>query len=335
MSARPTPTLPSRARHDHLSEMRSAPHTLTDVTLVLGPPLHDRAAFDGFQALAARGDAVAEHSWARHEYEAIDALTVRDGALGTHTLLETLVGGVVQASTIIADVDRRWVWHEDGRLYAAITFTTEDVRPRAVALALQQPEAVQALEVVSDSLSALDGRAWLAWSSRTWADDAPEAQGQQVGALVARIAETVLATLPPSRAGSDDAPHDLLGDLLVAIRCGVEHADRPQLPLAQELRALRHLDPLRVEWQRLTMDAFFLAAQPLERLETTMAAQEAAGLAFLYVGKDRTDRLKADPCITPRFRGELAARAFMTAYALHRLAPRTSQAMLTLMTAGR
>lgn len=311
--------------------MSSTPHYLTEITLVLGAPLHDRERFTDFQALAARGDAVAEHSWARHEYEALDALTARDGAIGTHTLLETLVGGVLQVSTIIADVDRRWVWHADGQLYAALAFNTEDVRPRAAALALQQPEALQALEAVSGSLSALDGRAWLAWSSRSWEDDGSESQVQRIGALVARIADSVVSALPAPQNADEAAPLDLLGDLLAAVRSGVHHADSPQLPLAQELREVRHLDPLRFEWQRLAMDAFFLAAQPTERLHEQLANQEAAGLAYLFVGKERTDRLKADPYITPRFRGELVARAFMTAYALHRLAPRVSQELLMLM----
>lgn len=315
--------------------MSSAPHLLTEVTLVLGAPLHDRERFADFQALAARDDGVAEHSWARHEYEALDALTRREGAIETHTLLETLVGGVLQVRTIIADVDRRWVRHADGQLYAALTFSTDDVRPRAAAVALQQPEAVDALEAVSGSLSALDGREWLAWSSRSWADAGGEEQGQRAGALVARIADAVLAEVATPATGSDDAPLELVEDLLVAIRMGMEHADAPRWPLAQELRALRHLDPLRYEWQRLGLDAFFLAAQPPERVHEQLAAhratQNAAGLAYLYVGKDRTDRLKADPYITPRFRGELVARAFMTAYALHRLAPQVSQAMLTLM----
>lgn len=316
--------------------MSSAHHILTDVTLVLGPPLHDREAFDDFQALAARGDAVAEHSWARHEYDAIDGLTVRDGALGTHTLLETLVGGVLQVSTIIADVDRRWVWHEDGRLYAAITFCTEDVRPRAAALALQQPEAVEALDMVSGSLSALDGREWLAWSSRSWPDEPGEAQTQRAGALVARLADALLAEASGTAeagagVGTEESPLELVRDLLIAIRRGVHHAEAPLQPLTQELRALRHLDPLRVEWQRLAMDAFFLAAQPAERLREQIAGQDASGLAYLYVGKERTDRLRADPYITPRFRGEIVARAFMTAYALHRLAPRVSATLLEVM----
>lgn len=310
---------------------------------MLGPPLHDRDRFADFQALAARGDAVAEHSWARHEYEALDALTHRDGAIGTRTLLETLVGGVLQVSTIIADVDRRWVWHADGQLYAALSFITDDVRPRAAGLALQQPEAVEALNAVSTSLSTLDGREWLAWSSRSWADagdegDVGQGQGQRAGALVARIADTVLAERAPAT-GSDDAPLELVDDLLEAIRLGMEHADAPARPLAQELRALRHRDPLRHEWQQLGLDAFFLAAQPPERVHEQLAAHsaapDAAGLAFLYVGKERTDRLKGDPYITPRFRGELVARAFMTAYALHRLTPQLSHALFALMRGSR
>jgi hypothetical protein len=53
------------------------------------------------------------------------------------------------------------------------------------------------------------------------------------------------------------------------------------------------------------------------------------------VGKERTDRLKADPFVSPRFRRELAARAFMTAYALQRLAPTVFTALRTHMMAVR
>jgi hypothetical protein len=53
----------------------------------------------------------------------------------------------------------------------------------------------------------------------------------------------------------------------------------------------------------------------------------------LYVGKERSDRLKADPVVTPRFRGEIAAKTFMTAYALERLAPVVSGALFEAMSA--
>jgi hypothetical protein len=83
------------------------------------------------------------------------------------------------------------------------------------------------------------------------------------------------------------------------------------------------------------MDAFFLAAQSPERVRAQVAEADAAALAYLFVGKERTDRLKADPFVSPRFRRELAARAFMTAYALQRLAPTVFTALRTHMTAVR
>jgi len=314
-----------------LSRMSTPAPILTDLTLVLGPPLHDRAPFDAFQSLASRGDGVTEHEWVRHELAAIDALTARDGAISRHTLLETMVGSVLRVAVIIADVDRQWVRHADGQLYAALSFNTEDVRPRAASLALQQPGSVEALQEVAVPLATLDGREWLAWSSRSWQGHATAEQTQRTATLMARIADAVLAASPGASTAEAEPRLELLDDLLCAIRLGRDHADRPQLPLAQELRALRHRDPLRHEWQRLTMDAVFLAAQPTDRVH----AEGAAGLAYLYLDRERVQRLKADPFITPRDRGEIAARTFMTAYALHRLAPVVSETLLAVMTERR
>lgn len=317
----------------HLSLMSSAPYLLTDVTLVLGPPTSASAAFADFQLLAARGDAVAGHAWEAHEYAALDALTMRDGAVDSRTLLETMVGGVLQVAVVIADVERQWVRHADGQLYAALVFNADDVRPRAAAMALHQPEAVDALNSVSSALADLDGRAWLAWSSVSRHDVESDEQTKRTVALVSRIADTVLSEPTAVALGTDEAPLDLRIDLLAAIRLGVRHADHPQLPLASELRALRHGDPLRYEWSQVSMDAFFLAAQSPARVKTLAPDDEATGLAYLYVGRERTDALKANPYISPRFRGELAARAFMTAYALHRMAPVVSLALLEQMNA--
>ncbi|GAB1342044.1 hypothetical protein [Gemmatimonas sp.] len=311
--------------------MSSTPYLLSDVTLVLGPPTSAREPFADFQLLAARGDAVAGHTWETHEYAALDALTARDGAVDSHTLLETMVGGVLQVGVIVADVERQWVRHADGQLYAALTFSAEDVRPRAAAVALRQSEAIAALNAVSGTIAELDGRAWLAWSSVSRHDVASHEQTARTVALVSRIADTVLAERNAAAAGTDESPLDLREDLLAAIRLGVHHADRPQLSLASELRALRHHDPLRYEWLQVSMDAFFLAAQSPARVRAHAPDDEATGLAYLYVGRERTERLKADPFISPRFRGELAARAFMTAYALHRVAPAVSRAMLERM----
>lgn len=310
--------------------MSSASYLLTDVTLVLGPPTRASAAFADFQLLAARGDAVAGHAWEAHEYAALDALTMRDGAVDSHTLLETMVGGVLQVAVVIADVERQWVRHADGQLYAALNFNSEDVRPRAAAVALSQPEAIAALNAVSGPIADLDGRAWLAWSSVSRHDVASDEQTTRTVALVSRIAETVLAERGDAL-GTEDSPLDLRSDLLSAIRLGVHHADAAQLPLARELRALRHGDPLRYEWLQVSMDAYFLAAQSPARVKTHVPDGEASGLAFLYVGRVRTEKLKAEPYISPRFRGELVARAFMTAYALHRVAPVVSLALLERM----
>jgi len=110
---------------------------------------------------------MADHPWVSHEHEAVNSLTVRDSTVPTQTLLETIVGGVLGVELIIADVERQWVRHADGGLYASITFSTEDVRPRAAGRALHEAGAIEALNAVGASLSSLDGRAWLAWSSRT------------------------------------------------------------------------------------------------------------------------------------------------------------------------
>lgn len=315
--------------------MSTSALTLTDITLVLGPPRHERAAFEAFQSLASLGDVVAEHQWAEHEHAAVNALTDRDGPISTHTLLETIVGGALGVNVIIADVDRRWVRHSDGQLYVAISFSSEDVRPRAAGVALQQEEAITALNQLSSRLSELDGREWLAWSSHSWVDEENAQQLQRTSALIASIAAELLGAAAVAPAASVDEEIDLLGDLLHAISLGCAHAGRPQLAMVQELRALRHRDPLRFEWHRVGMDAFFLAAQPSERVEERIGSAEAAALAYLYVGRERTDKLKADPYITPQFRRELAARAYMTAYALHRLAPLLSRQLLTLMQSAR
>jgi hypothetical protein len=69
------------------------------------------------------------------------------------------------------------------------------------------------------------------------------------------------------------------------------------------------------------MDAFFLGALPPEQIEAKLATELPSALAFLYIGRERTERLKADPYITSRFHRELAVRSYLTAYALQRLAP--------------
>ena len=321
---------------------------LTDITLVLGPPRHDTAAFDEFQQLAELGDAVSDHAWAAHEHTAVDALTARDGGITTPTLLETIVGGVLGVNVIIADVSRCWVRHADRRLYVAVRFNCEDVRPRAAGVALQREATIATLNAVASTLSELDGRAWLAWSSHSWSDTGGEDHLARTATLMADIAAHVLGDPASGTAGAEggaveqapaeepDATIDLTVDLVRAIAAGHAHAghghaDDAHHTLGQTLRALRLHDPLRFEWQLVSMDAFFLGAQQPARVRDSMGSADAAGLAFLYIGEDRTDRLKADPWITPRFRRELVARAYLTAYALRRLAPVVAQTLLDVM----
>jgi hypothetical protein len=306
-------------------------HPLTQLTVVLGPPRAPHGDFADFQQAASRGASVADHPWALHEVEALEALTHRDGSISTHTLLETLVGGVLQVGALIADVERLWVRHADGQLYAALTVCADDVRPRAAGLAFHDPTLMDALNTVSASIATLDNRAWMTWSSRTTHDPEDPSQLTRSASLVGAMAELVIRESPlvdaPAPAG---APSELAlePELLTAIRLGREHAGMPASTIGRELRALRHLDPMRSEWTRILMDAFYLGA-----LDTTQLVhrEELAGLAFLFVGKERTDRLKANPDISPRFRGELAAKTFMTAFALERLAPRVSAALWRAM----
>ena len=67
------------------------------------------------------------------------------------------------------------------------------------------------------------------------------------------------------------------------------------------------------------------------RVHAAVAVDAPGALAFLYIGRDRTERLKADPFITPRFHRELAVRSYLAAYALQRLAPQISQRLLVAM----
>jgi len=130
---------------------------------------------------------------------------------------------------------------------------------------------------------------------------------------------------------AEAAEVDVTDDMRRAIALGCRHAEDGGTALVAKLRWLRHRDPLRVEWHHVHMDAFFLAALPAEQIEATLATGAPGALAFLYVGRDRTDRLKADPFITPRFHRELAVRSYLTAYALQRLAPQASRRLLSAM----
>jgi len=306
-------------------------HVLTDVTLVLGEPLHDTRAFHDFQEQATAGHAVADHPWVAHEHDAVNSLTAREGTVASHTLLETIVGGVLGVPVIIADVERQWVRHADGQLYAAIIFSAADVRPRAAGRALQAESTIEALNAVGASLSSLDGREWLAWSSRSVSDVADDDRTRRTTTLMATIADALFATGETNAPDATPADLDLTTDLRRAIALGTEHADSSSVAMVHELRWLRHRDPLRYEWANVHMDAFFLAALPAEQIEARLANESPAALAFLYIGRDRTERLKADPYITPRFHRELAVRSYLTAYAVQRLAPQISQHLLRAM----
>ncbi|MBL0938090.1 MAG: hypothetical protein IBJ03_04300 [Gemmatimonadaceae bacterium] len=308
--------------------MTTTPYSLASLTLVLGAPVpgtQEAQDFADFQSRAASGESVTDHVWARHEHAALDALTLRAGPLGTHTLLETMIGSILPIEVIVADVDRQWVRHADGDLYVALTIVSEDVRPRAAANTLHDPSLVTALNAVADSLAALDGRQWLDWSAKRWHDEELPEHSARAVALIQSMAQYVLgdSTSVRSEAQADDAEVDLLSELRRAIQYGRACAADDGSALARELRALRHVDPLRHEWERVLMDAFHLGALDTAAMPERLSGA-ASALPWLYVGKERTDRLKADPLITPRFRRELLARAFMTAYALDRLAPQSS-----------
>lgn len=305
------------------------PYPLAALTVVLGPPVHEerRAAFDDFQIAAAAGRRVVDHAWTSTEHAALDTLAARDGSLSTKTLLETWLGAVLQVNVIVADVERQWVRHEDQHLYVALTIVSEDVRPRAAAQALHDPALVDALNAVAGQLASLDGREWIRWSSRRWDDPAGEDQAQQAAGLVQRIATRVLGEGVPT-----GEVLTLTDDLVQAIAAAHADAGMAGDPLVRELRTLRYLDPLRTEWTLVNMDAFYLAALEASTVSARVAGDDARGLAYLYLGKDRTDRLKADPTISPRFRAEIAARSYMTAYALECVAPIMAASLHALIT---
>jgi hypothetical protein len=309
----------------------SAPHLLSAITLVLGPSPEHSAVFADFQLCVQRGTVVPDHPWAQHEYEALTALTHRNGSISTHTLLETLLGGVLQIDVILADVERSWVRHADGQLYAALTVHADDVRPRAGGLAFHDPTLVDALNAVTESIATLDGRDWMTWSSRSWYDPEAPSQLSRTAALVGQMAELVIADSPAGLDMVDDTEVALEAELLVAIQHGRAHADLPTAELTRELRALRHLEPMRQEWARIVMDAYYLGALNPAQLQERAGQRDAAGLAYLYLGRERSDRLKINPSVTPRFRGEIAAKTFMTAYALERLAPDVAAVLVSVM----
>ena len=311
--------------------MDSTPYALTELTVVLGPPTHLSAQFAQFQQRAAEGANVTEHAWALQEYAALDALTHRDGSVKTHTILETMLSSVLGADVIVLDVDRRWVRAEDGQLYTALAMCSEDIRSRAEVGSLSGPRFLEALNAAAETIAPLDGREWIRWSSRAWEDAWSPEHVERGATLVVQIAEAVVGRASATEHAATDREIDLAGELVRAIGAGREAANDEGGAIAQELRALRFVDPLRTEWARVTADALSIGALDLSLMRHRVAREDAAGLAFLYLGRQRADLLKQSGEITPRFHRELVAKTFMTSYALERLAPKLSRELFAYL----
>jgi len=309
--------------------MDSTPYALTELTVVLGTPTHLAAHFADFQQRAGEGANVTEHAWALHEYAALDALMHRDGSVKTHTILETMLSSVLGADVIVLDVDRRWVRAEDGHLYTALSICSEDIRARTDVGSLSGPRFLEALNAAAETIASLDGRAWIRWSSRGWEDVLLPEHVARSASLVRQIADAVVGSASATEHIVTDLDNDreidLAGELVQAIGAGRDAATDEGGPIAQELRALRFADPLRTEWASVTADALYLGALDLSLMRHRIAGENAAGLAFLYLGKQRADLLKQRGDITQRFRREIVAKTFMTSYALERLAPTVSR----------
>lgn len=317
--------------------MRSTPHALTELTVVLGPPMHLAAQFAEFQRRAGEGANVTEHAWALHEYAALDSLTYRDGSVRVNTILETMLSSVLGADVIVLDVDRRWVRAEDGQLYTALAMCSEDIRSRADVGSLSGPQFLEALNAAAETIAQLDGREWIRWSSRGWADvlspEHVEGSTAASAALVVQIAEAVVGNAPVTEDAAIDLAIDLAGELVQAIGAGRDAANDEGGALSQQLRALRFIEPLRTEWASVTADALYIGALDVARMRDRVSPENASGLAFLYLGKQRSDLLKESGEVSPRFRREIVAKTFMTSYALERLAPTLSQELFEFMRA--
>ena len=311
--------------------MNSPPYALTELTIVLGQPTHLGAPFGEFQQRAAAGANVTEHAWALHEYAALDTLTHRDGSVKTHTILETMLSSVLGADVIVLDVDRRWVRAEDGYLYTALSICSEDIRSRADVGSLSGARFLAALNAAAETIAQLDGREWIRWSSRTWEDAWSPEHVERSATLVMQIAEAVVGVTPDTQDAVTDLEIDLAGELVQAIEAGRDAANDEGGPLAQELRTLRFADPLRTEWASVTADALYIGALDISLMRHRIAREDASGLTFLYLGKQRSDLLKQSGEITPRFRREIVAKTFMTSYALERLAPIVSRELFEFM----
>lgn len=312
--------------------MDRTPYDLTELTVVLGPPTHLAALSAEFQQRAAAGDTVTEHAWAQHEYAALDALTHRDGSVKTHSILETMLASVLGADVIVLDVDRRWVRAEDGQLYTALSMCSEDIRSRAEVASLSAPAFLEALNAAAVTIAQLDGREWIRWSSRAWTDASTADSIARAAQLVVQIAEQVLGSAPADDdSARDDVAIDLASELVQAIGHGLEAAGDEGGAISQQLRGLRFVDPLRVEWASITADALYVGALDISLVRHRVTREDAAGLAFLYLGKQRADQLKQSGEITPRFRREIVAKTFMTSYALERLSPKVSRELFEFM----
>lgn len=307
--------------------MDSTDQALTELTVVLGPPTHLAAQFDEFQQRARAGDNVTEHAWALHEYAALDALTHRAGSVKTHTILETMLASVLGADVVVLDVDRRWVRAEDGQLYTALAMCSEDIRAREHVASISAPAFLEALNAAAVTIAQLDGREWIRWSSRAWADADIADRVERSAQLVVQIAHAVLG----SASTPEHAVIDLATELVQAIRHGRDAAGDEAGAISQQLRGLRFKDPLRTEWANVTADALYVGALSISQVRARVSTEPAAGLAFLYLGTQRSDLLKQHGEITPRLRREIVAKTFMTSYALERLAPKMSHELFQLM----
>jgi hypothetical protein len=316
--------------------MDSTHYALTELTVVLGTPTHLAAPFAEFQQRAGEGANVTEHAWALHEYAALDALTHREGSVKTHTILETMLSSVLGADVIVLDVDRRWVRAEDGHLYTALSICSEDIRSRADVGSLSGPRFLEALNAAAETIAQLDGREWIRWSSRVWEDALSLEHAERSATLVVQIAAAVVGSASVTEHAVTEHPVtdleiDLAGELVQAIEAGRDAANDEGGTIALELRALRFADPLRTEWASVTADALYIGALDISLMRHRIARDDAAGLAFLYLGKQRSDLLKQSGEITPRFRREIVAKTFMTSYALERLAPTVSRELFEFM----
>ena len=243
------------------------------------------------------------------------------------------------ADVIVLDVDRRWVRAEDGQLYTALSICSEDIRSRADVGSLSGPRFLEALNAAAETIAQLDGREWIRWSSRGWEDALLPEHVARSASLVRQIANAVVGSASATEHivtdveidRETDLEIDLAGELVQAIGAGRDAATDEGGPIAQELRALRFADPLRTEWASVTADALYLGALDLSLMRHRIAGENAAGLAFLYLGKQRADLLKQSGEITPRFRREIVAKTFMTSYALERLAPAVSWELFEFM----